>query len=111
MEITSKSVGNCKVLNLNGRMVDGINISTLRSALQEVVKQKPRKVVLNLANVNCIDSLGIGELAYSHTFIKDNGGRLVLTNLPKRIWYQLHIVRLLTVIDNVETVEKALESA
>ena len=110
MVITSKSIGNCRILGLNGRMIAGDNPATLRSAIQDAVKQKNRKIILNLSEVLYMDGLGVGELVRSYNYTKDNGGKLVLTNLPRRIKYQLAVVRLNTVIENFETEEMALAS-
>ena len=111
MVITARSVGNCRILNLNGRIVFGENTDALRRAVQEAVSQNYRKIVLNLSNVHCMDSLGVGELIRSYNYTKDNGSKLVLTNLPVRIKYQLCIVKLDTVIEDFETEEMALASA
>ena len=111
MLITSRSISNCRILNLNGRIVYGDNTDALRSAVQEAVSQSPRKVVLNLSNVPYMDSLGIGELIRSYNYAKEHGNKLVLTNIPSRIKYQLTIVKLNTVIENFDTEEMALASA
>ena len=111
MFITSRSIGNCRILSLNGRMVCGDDTAALLSAVQEAVKQKSRKIVLNLSQVPYMDSLGVGELVRSYSYTKDHGGKLVLANLPNRIKYQLDIVRLSTVIENFETEDMALASA
>jgi anti-sigma B factor antagonist len=111
MVITSKSIGNCRVLSLNGRIVYGDNTDALRNAIQEAIQQNSRKIVLNLSNVSFMDSLGLGELIRSYNYAKEHGGKLVLTNLHSRIKYQLTIVKLNTVIENFDTEDMALASA
>ena len=49
------------------------------------MEQGTRKVVLNLAEVQYVDSSGIGELVRTHTTVRNQGGPLRLSNLNKRI--------------------------
>jgi anti-sigma B factor antagonist len=44
-----------------------------------------KKILLNLGDVEYIDSAGIGELIQSFTTIRNRGGQMKLVNLNKRV--------------------------
>ena len=66
------------------------------------------KIVLNLAEVNYIDSSGVGELVSSFTTVAKEGGQLRLLNLTTKIKEILAITRLLTVFQVYDNEQKAL---
>ena len=43
------------------------------------------KILLNLGDVNYIDSSGIGELVSAYTTVKNQGGELKPLNLTKKV--------------------------
>ena len=53
----------------------------------------------NLADVNYIDSSGIGELVHAYTSVKTSGGELKLLHLTKKVRDLLQITKLYTVFD------------
>jgi anti-sigma B factor antagonist len=55
--------------------------------------------VLNLADVNYIDSSGIGELVSAFTTTKNQSGELKLLKLTKKVNDLLQITKLYTVFD------------
>jgi len=55
--------------------------------------------VLNLGDVNYIDSSGIGELVTGFTTVKKAGGDLKLLNLTKKVHDLLQLTKLFTVFD------------
>ena len=64
--------------------------------------------MLNLADVNYIDSAGLGELVSAFTTVKNNGGELKLLNLTKKVRDLLVITKLLTVFDVKESEQDAI---
>jgi len=65
--------------------------------VREILKNGGMKIILNLGDVNYIDSSGIGELVSSYTTVTNGGGQLKLLNLTKKIQELLAITKLLTV--------------
>ena len=108
MNITTRSIGNCRVLDLNGRIVLGADTEAVRNAVREAVKDNPKKIVLNLCNVSYVDSCGIGELVSSYTHVRSQGGNLVLLNLTKKIRELLVISKLITVFETFENEKLAV---
>jgi anti-sigma B factor antagonist len=108
MTITKRSIADCSILDVNGKIIIGAGTAALRKAIQEVVKEKPKRIVLNLTNVTYVDSPGIGELVYNYSHVKEQGSNLVLLNLTKKIRQLLVIAKLVTVFEIFESEERAV---
>jgi anti-sigma B factor antagonist len=87
------------VVDVAGRITLGEGSSALRDALREMISKNQKKILLNLGEVNYIDSSGIGELVSGFTTVTNSGGQLKLLNLNKRVKDLLQITKLYTVFD------------
>jgi anti-sigma B factor antagonist len=99
MQTTTRHVGDVAVLDISGRITLGEGNVMLREIVRELAEQGTKKIVLNLGEVNYIDSSGIGELVKTHTTIRNQGGQLRLINLNKRIHDLLEMTKLYAVFD------------
>ena len=98
-KITTREVSHVTIVDIRGRIVLGDEIGTLRSAVRELVTQGKKKIILNLADVDYIDSSGVGELVGSFTTVRNAGGELKLLNLTKKVHDVLYVTKLYTVFD------------
>ena len=64
-----------------------------------LIKDGNKKILLNLRDVDYIDSSGLGELVNAFTSMRSQGGELKLLNLTKRVRALLQITKLLTIFD------------
>ena len=69
-----------------------------------------KKILLNLGDVNYIDSSGIGELVSAFTTVRNQGGELKLLNLTKKVHDLLQITKLYTVFDVKDDETTAVKS-
>lgn len=99
LQATSRTVGDVAVVDLGGRITLGRESAILRATVRELVDQGYRKILLNLADIDYIDSSGIGELISAHTTISGLNGELKLLQLTRRVHDLLQITRLFTVFD------------
>jgi anti-sigma B factor antagonist len=106
MKIENRTVGDVHILDCSGKIMLGEGTMAVRNTVREVLKNGGKKIILNLGDVNYIDSSGIGELVSSFTTVTNQGGQLKLLNLTKKIQELLAITKLLTVFQ-VYTDEKA----
>ena len=97
MKISSRTVGDIHILDCSGKITLGEGTMAVRNTIHDILNTGGRKIVLNLANVNYIDSPGVGELVSTHTRVANQGGELKLLCLTKKIQEILAITRLLTV--------------
>jgi anti-sigma B factor antagonist len=99
LTIESREVGRVAILDVRGRIVLGDEIHALRDAVRSLVAEEKKKIILNLAHVDYIDSSGVGELVGSFTTVRNAGGELKLLNLTQKVQDVLHVTKLYTVFD------------
>lgn len=99
LQIGSREVAHVTILDVRGRIVLGDEIDTLRSAVRSLLDEGKKKIILNLAEVDYIDSSGVGELVHCFTTVRNAGGELKLLNLTQKVHDVLHITKLYTVFD------------
>ena len=88
------------------------NSPALRADLLKLAEEeRPKVVVLNLAEVPYMDSSAIAVLVEVLKAVRGEGGRVTLTHLQKRVAGLLHIARLDTIFGIAETDEAALAEA
>jgi len=99
LRATYRDVGVVTVVDIGGRITLGEGSALLRKTIRELLDEGRTKIVLNLADVNYIDSSGIGELVTAFTTVKKNGGDLKLLYLTKKVHDLLQLTKLFTVFD------------
>ena len=99
MKVSTRQVDGVVVMDLSGRITLGEGSVVLRDAVRELLSKGNKKILANLADVNYIDSSGIGELVSAFTTVKNQGGELKLLNLTKKVHDLLQITKLYTVFD------------
>jgi anti-sigma B factor antagonist len=98
------------ILDLSGRITMGEGTLILRDQIQKLLNAGDRKFLLNLEDVNYIDSSGLGELVTSFTTVRNQGGLLKLLNLTRRVQDLLQITKLLTVFETFNSEAEALKT-
>jgi anti-sigma B factor antagonist len=99
IKLSTRQVDGVTILDLSGRITLGEGSVQLRDAIRDLLAKGQKKILLNLADVNYIDSSGIGELVSAFTTVKNQGGELKLLNLTKKVHDLLQITKLYTVFD------------
>jgi anti-sigma B factor antagonist len=97
MNIHTRTVGDAHILDINGQIILGRGTMVVRNTIKDLLRSGVKKIVLNLAEVNYIDSSGVGELVSSFTTVAKEGGELKLLNLTAKVQEIMAITRLLTV--------------
>jgi len=110
LNIVEKEVNGVTVLQVIGRVTLGEESNQLRNKLKDILSQGKTRLVLDLAEVNYIDSAGLGTLVAGYTSAQNQGANLKLANLTKRIDEQLHITKLVTVFEVYNSVQDAAKS-
>ena len=97
--LTLREVGDVTIVDLSGRISLGEGSALLRKTIRELLQNDQTKILLNLGDVNYIDSSGIGELVSGFTAVRNREGELKLLNLTKKVHDLLQITKLFTVFD------------
>ena len=104
---TPREAGGATVVEVSGRITLGEGSAVLRAMIRDLLEKGQKRIILNLGDVNYIDSSGIGELVSGYSAVKNHGGELKLLNLTKKVHDLLQITKLYTVFD-VHTDESAV---
>ena len=99
LTIASREVDGVAVLDLSGRITLGEGSVQIRDAIRDLISKGQKSILLNLAEVNYIDSSGLGELVSAFTTSKNQGADLKLLHLTKKVHDLLQITKLYTVFD------------
>jgi anti-sigma B factor antagonist len=110
LRATYRDAGVITVVDIGGRITLGEGSALLRKTIRDLLEDKRTRIVLNLADVNYIDSSGIGELVSAFTAVKGRGGDLKLLHLTKKVHDLLQLTKLFTVFDVYSDEATALRS-
>ena len=110
LKVTTRQADGVTILDLSGRIILGEPTALLRDTFQDLVTRGQKKVLLNLADVNYIDSSGLGALVSGFTTLTNQQGQLKLLHLTKKVQDLLQITKLLTVFEVFEDEPAALQS-
>jgi len=95
----SREFGAITVIDLEGRITLGEGSGALHALVRETLDKGVRKIVVNLAGVNYIDSSGLGELVSLYRAVKQSGGELKLLSVSRKVSDLLQVTKLYTVFD------------
>lgn len=110
LAIASRDVDGVTVLDLSGRITLGEGSVQARDAVRELIGRGQKNILLNLGEVNYIDSSGLGELVSAYTTAKNQGASLKLLNLTKKVKDVLQLTKLYTVFDIYDDEATAISS-
>ena len=109
LEITTREREGITLLDLKGRITVGPEATALREQIASL-NQPGRNVVLNLADVDYIDSTGLGALVMCNTTLRRQGGVMKLLNLNRRNIELLVMTKLATVFEIFNDEQDAINS-
>lgn len=110
LALASREVDGVTVLELSGRITLGEGSVQLRDAIRDLIGKGQRRILLDLGEVNYIDSSGLGELVSAYTTAKNQGATLKLLKLTKKVHDLLQLTKLYTVFDIYDDEAKAIGS-
>ncbi len=98
MELTTRQVDGVTIVDIVGRITLGEGNVMIREIVRDLLDKGHRKILLNLSEVQYVDSSGLGELVKTYTTVCNQGGELKLVNLSNRVHELLQLTRLHTVL-------------
>ena len=103
MKATFQQLNDVTIVYLGGAIrLEGKGSSVLRAAIKDLLLEGRRKIVLNLHEINYIDTEGIGGLASVLTSVHNHGGELKFLHLTKNVRSVLNIMKLNTIFHAME---------
>src|SRR5664279_1486355 len=110
LTIASREVAGVNILDLSGRITLGEGSVQLRDAIRGLIGKGKKKILLNMGDVNYIDSSGLGELVSAFTTAKNQQADVKLLNLTKKVHDLLQLTKLYTVFDISDDEASAIAS-
>lgn len=109
IKITERKLDDITVLELDGDLALENNLR-LREKFTAALDAGTRKLIINLAGVEYMDSSGLGELVSCYTALQKKGGRLTFLQLNPRLQRLLVITKLYTVFETFDSELAAVAS-
>jgi anti-sigma B factor antagonist len=99
VDIDIRTQGAVKVIKLRGRLSLGEPVDRLRATIEDLLSAGDKRLVLDLEELQTMDSSGIGLLSRALTSTKQQGGSLKLVNPSKFVVQTLKLVGLLNLFE------------
>jgi anti-sigma B factor antagonist len=110
IKIASRQVGGIAIVDAHGVITVGVGNMMLRDIVTSLLKEGNKNVLLNLHDIEYIDSAGLGELVKTHTTLQRQGGQLKIVNLNQKVRDLFQITGLHKVFDVHENEASAIRS-
>lgn len=99
MTTSTRQVGSVTIVDITGRIVLGEESASVRDVVADLLTSGHKQILLNLAAVEYIDSMGLGSLVGAFATAKKHEGELKLCNLPDKVADLMQMTKLYTVFD------------
>jgi len=110
MKLSDREVDGIVILEPRGKIMGGPDASLLHDKLYECIEQDKKQIVVDLAQVDWMNSTGLGILISSYTTLRNHDGMLKLANVTDKIKSLLTITKLVTVFEAHDSVAEAVKS-
>jgi anti-sigma B factor antagonist len=102
--------GTIGVIEVKGSLVGGEETDELTNAIADFVEQGNKKLIIDLAKVDYLNSTAIGVLVKAHTTYKKQQGQVKLCGINKNINNIFVITKLTMVFEVSETRDDAMKA-
>ncbi|UKN03009.1 STAS domain-containing protein [Paracrocinitomix mangrovi] len=110
MRISVKTIHhiNCNELKLVGKGLTEADFEDVEKQVEELVENNEVNVILNLEEVNVINSLGLKSLIKVFTTCRNHGGDMYIVNISDKISQVLLLTKLNTVLNIATSLNDAI---
>jgi anti-sigma B factor antagonist len=110
MHVEVRKAGDVVIVDLKGKLTAGLGDQILHDALDELLAESWRKILLNLSEVTFLDSAGLGELVAGLKTARNLGADLKVLKASERVKNTLSLARLLPLFEVYEDEAEAVRS-
>lgn len=107
MELKIRKNGDIYIIDVNGEM-DLYNSYKLKELVMKMIEKSIKVFIINLEQVDYIDSSGIGALIYISSTIKKMNLKLALSNIHGSVKKVIELTKLMGYFPIANSVEEAL---
>jgi anti-sigma B factor antagonist len=109
MQLSTRQVGDVSVIDVSSKN-PGQRAASIRDAVARLHSSGRTRIVINLAEVDYMDSSALGDLVSCNTRAVQSGRPFKVAALTRRLKDMLRVTRLAPTFDTYETLEEALAS-
>jgi anti-sigma B factor antagonist len=102
--------GSCAEIQLKGHALTEPEFEPLQEHLNVLLDQGQSNLIINLAGIDLLNSLGIKSLIKAFTRCRNKGGDLCIVNISPKINQVLLVTKLNTVLNIAPSVQDAVRS-
>ena len=110
MNIETRKKGDIVIVDFQGRLAVGVGDEVLPRLIEQLLSEGTRKILLNLSDMEYIDSNGLGELVQSLKTSKRFGASLRLLKPQDRVRKTLRLTNLLPMFSVYDSESEAIKS-
>ena len=106
---TIRHTSHASLIDIHGRLTF-FEVGVLRENVSRLLAEGRKHLVLNLSDLQYLDSSGIGELARIYVMVLKNGGEMKFVGLSRNVVEVLKVTHLYQVFPDFPSEEAALQS-
>ena len=110
MQLRKRTMGGFPVLCVTGRMAGDSEQEALHQAVRELVARGEKRIVIDLGQVEWMNSLGLGVLLACFITINNFGGQMAVARVRHRVRALFKVLRVCKIFSCHETIKGALTS-
>ena len=92
--VATRSLDGATAIDFRGKITLGEGTALIRETIGTLLQEGGNRILFNLAEVDMIDSAGLGELVRTHATVRSHGGRFKLVSPSKSAQDLLRITKL-----------------
>ena len=110
MNIEVRKTNDVVIVDFKGRLAVGVGDEVLPQVITEILDEGFKKILLNLSDMDYIDSNGLGELVQALKTSKRHGASLRLLKPQDRVTKTLRLTNLLPMFSVYESESEAMQA-
>ncbi len=110
LKATVRHVGDVAIVDLSGRITLGEGSGLIRNTIKDLIRAGQKNILLNLKDVNYIDSSGLGEMVGAYASVSSTHGQIKLLNVHSKVTDLLQVTKLYTLFGTYSAEAEALRS-
>jgi len=110
LEIKEREREGICILDMNGRLTVGDEASKFRERMSKIIASGRHNIILNMAQVDYVDSTGLGAMVMFYTTLNRDGDKVKLLNLTRRSIELLVMTKLTTIFEVFNDEQNAINS-
>jgi anti-sigma B factor antagonist len=110
MDISVRKASDVTIVDFKGRLAIGVSDTILPRIIDEILTDGSKKILLNLSEMDYIDSNGLGELVQVYRDAQRRGASLRLLKPQDRVTKTLRLTNLLPMFTVYESEDEAMRA-